>query len=31
MLKPTYVIASCLGILIAVGIGVLINQSLIQV
>lgn len=31
MLKPTYVIAACLGILFAVGIGVLINQSLIQV
>lgn len=31
MLKPTYVIASCFGILVAISIGVLINQSLIQV
>ncbi len=31
MLKPTYVIAACLGIFLAIGIGVLINQSLIQV
>ena len=31
MLKPTYVIAACSGICIALGIGVLINQALIQV
>ncbi len=31
MLKPTYVIAACCGILVAISIGVLINQSLIQV
>ena len=31
MLKITYVLASCLGIGVAIGLGVLINQTFIQV
>ena len=31
MLKPTYVIAACIGIGVAISIGVLINQTFVQV
>lgn len=31
MVKPTYIIAACLVIFIALGVGIMINESLIQV